>query len=55
MPTADMDPPPRMQGLSTGMTAATDRDLHYRGDSKLRTHTVLGSYGRDGPRGIGPS
>ena len=26
----------------------------YRGDSKLRTHTALGSYGRASPTSIGP-
>ena len=29
--------------------------LHYRGYSKLRTHTAVGPYGRSIPRSIGPS
>ena len=29
--------------------------LCYKGYSKLRTHTALGSYGRSIPRRIGPS
>ena len=29
--------------------------LQYRGDSKLRTHTALGPYGRSIRRSIGPS
>ena len=34
--------------------ALPPKTLQYRGYSKLRTHTALGTYGRSLPRDIGP-
>ena len=38
----------------TCVSLAVRPEASYRGNSKLRTRTVLGSYSRAMPRGIGP-